>query len=163
MPPEVYPLPKCAYVPKPLDVSRMKKIKEVLDTVIDPNEKTRVTVFVDNGDVVKLLVDGCGAGVVSAWLWTGYSGYSMNNVNAGDREKKLIQRSKIVTRLIFQDPDEIARIDKIMDAGHFLPPNRDKIKSFSDQTQGVFIDLQQPSGDEDALINILYESPPLNW
>jgi hypothetical protein len=163
-PPVAYPppIPPCVNRVAPFDMARIRKVQGVLDVLADAEDKSRVTVFIDTGDVVKLHIFGCQGGVIQASLWTGYIGYSIQIPTiAAPVEKKLIQRAKIVTRLIFPDTSDIKRIDGIMDAGHFLPYNADYVKSFSDQTHGVFMDLQQPPGDQDALISLLYVNPPM--
>jgi hypothetical protein len=165
-PPQIFlpyvSLPPCINHVAPFDTERMKKIQGVRDVLVDVQDKNRVTVLIDNGDVVKLYITGCNGGAITATLWTGYAGYAMRVPNIANAvEPQLIQRAKIVTRLIFSQASEIERIDAIMDAGHFMPRNADGIKSFSDEKHGFFMDLQQPPGDEDALMSLLYVDPPL--
>jgi hypothetical protein len=154
----------CLTQAAPPNVSRIKSIHGVLDVVVNANNKNIISAFIDNGDVARLEASGCNNGIVVARLWMGDVGYVMDS---GDNavaplEKNLIQRAKIVTRMVFQDKNEIARIDGLMDGGHFLPKDRNRFKEFSARDHDFGMEIQQVSGGpSEALITIYYFNPPM--
>jgi hypothetical protein len=158
-------IPPCLTQPAPPDANRIKNIHGVLGVVVNSNNKNLISAFVDNGDVVRLETHGCNNGIATARLWMGNVGYVINSADMNGiavLEKTLIQRARIVTRMVFQDQNEIARVDELMDSGYFLPQDKNGFKEFSGRTHDFGMEIQQVTGGpSEALISIYYFNSPL--